>query len=105
VPVVERIDVLPWVRQFAGPFLGNPLRPRDTPAVFIRQQNDQPHRARWKVRWNARLKAMLFIDIAEQFDRFHRIRSSSLLADLIIANPGWKTMLRRGLLQARATLA
>ena len=44
--VVKRVDVLPGVLQFGGPFVGGPVCPHAAGFIFFRQQDDQANLAR-----------------------------------------------------------
>src|SRR5437588_3104573 len=71
LPVLERVDVLPWILQFIRPFPGKPLCPCDAATVLVRQQDDQAYRPGGKFFRYARLKAMLVIYVADQLYGFH----------------------------------
>jgi len=47
------------------------LSPGDASFILIRQQDNQAHRPYGEIRWYVSLQSMSFIDIADEFDRFH----------------------------------
>ena len=71
--VVKRIDVLPRVPQFVRPFSRYAIRPGGADIVFVRQEDNQTHRPSRETRRHVSPEAVLFIDIAYQFNRFHGI--------------------------------